>query len=52
MRLDATFEEADQALTKSVRVKYFDCPRLAAQRVSALCYIIPILFLYSLLKGK
>ena len=27
MRLDATFEEADQALTKPVRVKYIDCPK-------------------------
>ena len=27
MRLDATFEEADQALTKAVRVKYIDCPK-------------------------
>ena len=27
MRLDATFEEAVQALTKPVRVKYIDRPK-------------------------
>ena len=41
MRLDATFEAAAQALTKPVRVKYTDRPKTVANRVSALCYIIP-----------
>ena len=27
MRLDGTFEEADQSMTKAVRVKYVDYPK-------------------------
>ena len=40
MRLDATFEEVDQALTKPVRVKYTDCPKIHGERVLAPCYMI------------
>ena len=31
MRLDATFEEADQAMTRAVRVEYVDCPKSRGQ---------------------
>ena len=41
MRVDATFEEAMQALAEPVEITYTDRPSRSSQAASALFYIIP-----------